>query len=224
MPPTARPRADRLRPCGVVYGKLEGDAAVGKIVERLGERRRVRALEAGIQHRFAAAIGEGPVPSRPQTTSASRPADRSASRSPTAAAARAGVAQGAAQALGAALLGQRPERGGNRERHRAGRQGATAQPIGRCRSRWSRSTGSAAKAGKGRARAQQGGPPPKLSPSHYVRTMGLMPACPLEPPRMGKSLWNQQHTGRGRVRIGIVVNKCMKIHMRPTGPYFVACG
>ena len=154
MEPTARPRATSLRPLASLHRELEGHAAVGQAVQRRGQGQRVRPLQAGLQQLFAAAIGKGPEPSRPQTTSASRPAPRSASRSPSGALrAGAGDAQGAAQALGTALFGQRPERGrdGQATAPAASALSTTRRPVSKPIIRL---TGSAAA-----GRRRQGGPP-----------------------------------------------------------------
>ena len=59
MAPTARPRAISLRPLASRDGKLEGRAAIGRPSSAVDRANASGALEAGIQHLLAAAIGEG---------------------------------------------------------------------------------------------------------------------------------------------------------------------
>ncbi len=101
------------------------EQAVGQIVQRGGKRQRVRPLEAGLQGLFAAAIGKGPgAVAAPYHQGLAPGAEKRIPFAHHASGAGARDTQDAAQALGAALFRQGPERGGNRQRHRAGRQGA----------------------------------------------------------------------------------------------------
>ena len=159
----AAPR-HQLAAAGIADRKLECHAAIGQIVQRRGKRQRIRALEAGIDQLLAAAIGEGAGAARPQTTRASRPAPRSASRSPTGATGpRAGDAQAAPQALGAALFGQCPERGGNRQGHGAGRQPAEHDQAASINS--DDQIDRISRPGGGRQDNSQGAPKPRPAPS-----------------------------------------------------------
>ena len=95
-----------------------------KSVKRLGQRQRVGALEAGIQQRIAAAIGEGPAAvAAPHHQGFAPGAQQRIAFAHRGLGARARASEGAAQALGGALFRQGPKRSGDGQRHRARRQG-----------------------------------------------------------------------------------------------------
>jgi hypothetical protein len=99
---------------GIPHVDLERCAFVGQGIQRLGQRQRIGALEAGIQQRIAAAIGKGPAAvAAPHHQCLASRAQKRVAFAHRRLGARTGALEGAAHALGAALLGQGPERGGD---------------------------------------------------------------------------------------------------------------
>ena len=177
MPPTARPRAMQLAAGGIADRNLERGAAVGKPVQRRGERQRVRPLEAGIQHLLAAAIGEGPgAVAAPDHQGFAAGAQQRVAFAHAASGAGAGEAEARRSRWALLLLGQGPEPGGDGQRHRPGRERAQDhQPAGvEAEQRPGRRPR--------RARAESAArASPKLTRLPLCPKMGLMPARPLNP-------------------------------------------
>ena len=170
------------------------------------QRQRIRPLEAGIQQLLAAAIGEGAGSvAAPHHQRFAPGAQKRIALAHRAAGAGAGDAQGAPQALGAALFRQRPKRGGDRQRHRAGRQGAQHDQPAAIES--DDQIDRIGCPGGGRQGHRQGDPKPRPNAFRSVPNWDSCPACPLKPAAKAESLLNQQDTGRGPSGIGIVVNK-----------------